>query len=359
MSYQPDIFAIVLLLLLTLLLNWACRTLPKEKWQFFAVIPRTKQADGFWDSRNFTWYGALSAVAFMLASSLVVLLTSTININPTFVITSFVSLTAISLLASKHVARLVERMHNTFTIGGAVFVVVLVAPWLLVGCNLLMPKLGLGASLNKTELLALLSAIAVAYVYGEGIGRIACISFGCCYGKRVDNLTGFSYQVFSRLNFVFYGSTKKIAYAAAMEGVAVVPIQAITSFIYFVTGTIGFCLFMRGHYASALVIVMLISQGWRFTSEFMRADFRGAGKITAYQWMAALTAVLCVMYAVYFYQAPGVIANPMTPSLEQGLIGLWSPGNFIFVQLIGLYIFWTTGKSTVTRSRMAMYLATD
>jgi Prolipoprotein diacylglyceryl transferase len=359
MSYQSDIFALGLLFLLTLLLNWACRTLPKEKWQFFAVIPRTKRADGFWDSRNFTWYGALSAVAFMFAFSLVVLMTSAININPTFVIASFISLTFIALLASKHVARMVERMHNTFTIGGAVFVVVLLAPWLLVGCNLLLPQMGLGMGLSKTELLALLSAIAVAYVYGEGIGRIACISFGCCYGKRVDNLTGYSYQVFSRLNFVFYGSTKKIAYAAAMEGVAVVPIQAITSLIYFITGSIGFCLFMRGHYASALIVVMLISQGWRFASEFMRADFRGAGKITAYQWMAALTALLCVIYAVYFYEAPSAILNPMTPSLQQGLLGLWSPGNFIFVQLIGLYIFWTTGKSTVTRSRMAMYLATD
>ena len=31
-----------------------------------------------------------------------------------------------------------------------------------------------------------LAALAIGYILGEGLGRLACLSFGCCYGKPLD-----------------------------------------------------------------------------------------------------------------------------------------------------------------------------
>jgi hypothetical protein len=37
-----------------------------------------------------------------------------------------------------------------------------------------------------------LAAVMIAYTFGEALGRLACISFGCCYGVSISKLTRFS-----------------------------------------------------------------------------------------------------------------------------------------------------------------------
>jgi Prolipoprotein diacylglyceryl transferase len=359
MNYLLEIFAVSLFLALNYLLRWACKTLPKEQWQFFAAVPRRKRADGFWDARNFTWYGALTSLAFLLAGGLIVIMTSSVGMKVEFVLLATVILSLISLFAARWVAQIVERIPNTHTVGGAVFVIALAIPLVLWLGSFLSIYFGLEkiiGNIKPSDTLAMIAAIAIAYTYGEGVGRIACISFGCCYGKRVDNLTGIWYQIFSRLNFVFHGATKKISYSSALEGVAVVPIQAITAWIHIFTGSVGFWLFMKGQIAVSLLFVLVISQGWRFLSEFMRTDFRGQGRITAYQWMSLATIALAFFY-VELFRASSLLGN--MPDFAAGMKGLWAPGPLVVLQLLAAYVFFVTGKSSVTRSRMAMYLASE
>jgi Prolipoprotein diacylglyceryl transferase len=359
MNYMLEFFTFSLFIALNYLLKWACKTLPKEQWQFFAAVPRRKRLDGFWDARNFTWYGALTSLAFLIAGGLIVIMTTAIGVKVEFVLLATVLLSLISLFAARWVAQIVERIPNTHTVGGAVFVIAIAIPIVLWVGSGVSKYFGLEQSigtLKMSDTLGVIAAIAIAYTYGEGVGRIACISFGCCYGKRVDNLTGIWYQIFSRLNFVFHGATKKISYAAALEGIAVVPIQAITAWIHIFTGSVGFWLFMKGNIAGSLMFVLIVSQGWRFISEFMRTDFRGKGRITAYQWMSLATIALALFY-VDLFSAASALGNP--PSFILGMKGIWSAGPLVVLQLLALYVFIVTGKSSVTRSRMAMYLANE
>ena len=63
-------------------------------------------------------------------------------------------------------------------------------------------------------LLPVMASLAIAYLIGEGIGRLACISFRCCYGKPVSEMGTLSQRIFSRFSVSFHGDTKKIVYAS-------------------------------------------------------------------------------------------------------------------------------------------------
>jgi hypothetical protein len=91
-----------------------------------------------------------------------------------------------------------------------------------------------------------LAAIMIAYAFGEGLGRLACISFGCCYGVALQEAHPLLRRVFDRWHFVFFGDTKKISYASGLAGKQVVPIQAITLLLY-----IGIGLAANGFFSKA------------------------------------------------------------------------------------------------------------
>ena len=64
--------------------------------------------------------------------------------------------------------------------------------------------------------------------YAEGLGRLACISFGCCYGVALREAHP-SRDVFSIAGTLFFsGSMKKISSASGLEWKQVIQIQALT-----------------------------------------------------------------------------------------------------------------------------------
>jgi prolipoprotein diacylglyceryltransferase len=349
-----ELFVLGLFFLLMTLLSWASLAMPKERWQFIATVPQEKRFGGAWDALNFTWYGALTAFAFVVSCTLVIIMTGSIKMPIEVVMLTLATLIGLSLWSARAVAQWVEKISGTHTIGGAVFVVVLLAPWVIQGVSYLLSIILAYPPISRPQTLVLVSALAVAYAYGEGLGRIACISFGCCWGKRVDQLKGWQRWLFNRFHFVFHGHTKKIAYASQMAGVPVIPIQAITAAIHFTIGSFGLWLFLNGRYGAALIATMSVTQLWRFGSEFLRADYRGLGRVTAYQWMALVCVILCLFYA-WLLQQPGDAGKPLPkPDLLLGLMSLWSPGQMIALQLMGLLIFRLTGKSSVTRGSLRL-----
>src|SRR5262249_21328737 len=191
----------------------------------------------------------------------------------------------------------------TFTVGGAIFVGVLVAPWLIHLINITMSE-WLG---GRLPIIPAVAAGAVAYAFGEGIGRLACISFGCCYGKNIEGLSPRLRRVFKSISFTFVGATRKAVYEGGLEGARVVPIQAITACVLTLVGLIGAYLFLNAHYVAALTLVTMATQVWRFVSETLRADMRGvAEKITVYQAMAIMMIIYVIGVAVFSpAEAPG------------------------------------------------------
>jgi hypothetical protein len=190
-----------------------------------------------------------------------------------------------------------------------------------------------------------MAAVFIAYSFGEGIGRLACISFGCCYGKPLADCNSLIKKIFRRHNFVFSGKTKKIAYAHQLDEQEVIPIQALTAILYSGTGLLSFYLFLKGFTVSALIITLIVTQGWRFASEFLRADYRGNGRISAYQ-------IMTLIAIGYTFIVTALIKQPANglPDLLLGIESLWNPGIIIFLAALWVFIFIFTGKSSATCS---------
>lgn len=336
-----------LVILLTLYFWWGFRVLPGERWQVVASMPVAKTEQGEWRGINFTWYGLLSANAYLVAVVVLLVLMGSVGVPPLGTAILTAAMLCCCVPASRLVARIVEKKSDTFTVGGAVFVGILITPFVI-------------ALLNRTigemlafhiPLMSAWAAIAIAYAFGEGLGRLACISFGCCYGKPLSSSSGLMRRLFTGRGFIFFGSTKKIAYAGGMEAIEVIPIQAVTAVFYSACGLIAAGMYLSAHHTAAFLFATMTTQGWRSFSETLRCDYRGAGKISAYQIMG----VFGVVYAI---AAASVLAGePATlPDLSVGLKSLWSPALILFLQGIWLAIFYYTGRSTVTGATLSFHV---
>lgn len=335
---------------------WGATTLPGEKWQVLAVVP-TAPADHAKGRRgmNLTYYGVISATAYSFAVIILLILATAAGISREVVALFTALLLAVCMPASSIVARVVEKKKNTLTVGGAVFVGTLAAPVLTGIINALLGN-HLAATGGKTiNVTVLLSAVSIAYAFGEGLGRLACLSFGCCYGKPLARCSPRVRKILGRFCIVFHGKTKKIAYASGLDGQRVLPVQIITAALYSACGLIGTALFLNGHFGAALAETLVITQVWRITSEFFRADFRGDFTVTPYQIMAAVTVLYALCIAFFF---PPLSSTKM-PQLSMGLSALWSPGTLLAVQAIWVISFLFTGKSSVTGARIAFYVQED
>jgi len=341
-----QVFILLLSAVCSLLMVWGFRILPRDGWQMLAVLPIRPLGNGQWQGLNLTWYGLLTANAYLAALTMLIILLSAAGVELTGVVLVAVIMLAICVPASRLVARIVEGKSHTFTVGGAVFVGIVAAPWVVMLVNQL--------TSYQMPILTTLAAISIAYAFGEGLGRLACISFGCCYGKPLSTCSPKIQKLFQHWNFKFYGATRKITYASHLEGEATLPIQALTTILYVAGGLLGTELFLYGLYAWSFVFCLLVTQLWRVFSELVRADYRGNNSISAYQIMGLLAIPYALFSAVYFYSETNTV-----PVLQQGLSQLWQPGTLAFLQLVWLILFAYTGRSTVTGASLSFHVHHD
>jgi len=328
-------------------LYWGIRTLPREGWQILAAVPVRKKENGDWHGVNITWYGLLTANAYAAAVAVLFMLMGTLRVPPAGTAALAGAMLSLCVPASRLVARLVEKKAHTFTVGGAVFVGIILAPWIVLLLNRTM-----GAELGfQVSPAAALAAFAIAYAFGEGLGRLACVSFGCCYGRPLREAPPWLARLFAGHAFSFYGETRKIAYAGGLEGEKVLPVQALTAIIYLGCGLGSIVLFLHSLFVEAFVVTMAVTQGWRVLSELLRADYRGNGKVSAYQIMG----VVGILYggAAIILAPAAAISHP---DLSGGIATLWHPGILISIQAIWLGIFFYTGRSTVTGASLSFHI---
>ncbi|MFN2436913.1 MAG: prolipoprotein diacylglyceryl transferase family protein [Desulfotignum sp.] len=326
---------------------WGFRHLPREQWQIMAVLPRRKKGQG-WQGLNLTYYGVLCANAYTFAVVVFLILTTAARISLPGLCVFITAVLAVCLPASRIIARVVEKKKGTLTVGGAVFVGILVSPPLV----LLINRIFEPVMAHPLHPLVLLSAVSIAYAFGEGLGRLACISFGCCYGKPLDQCPPIIQALFSRFYLVFTGPLKKITYASGYDGQKVLPVQIITAALYTGTGLAGTILFLNGLYRTAFLITLAVTQIWRFVSEFFRADFRGGMAISAYQVMALVTLGCAGAMALLL---PVDTRLPL-PRLHEAVSTLWNPWMILFVQGIWAAAFLHTGRSVVTGSSILFHV---
>ncbi len=343
-------FVLGLTVVCACLVTWACRTLPAESWQILAAVPIAKDEDGRWRGVNLTYYGLLTANAAVAAVALLFILMTAIGTPLIGTLAIVVAELAVCVPAAKLVARMVEKKEGTFTVAGAFFVGIVLAPWVVSLVNW-----SAGERVRfPVPVTAALAAIMTVYAFGEGLGRLACISFGCCYGKPLSQLHPVIRRLFERWYFVFSGEMKKIAYASDLAGERVIPIQAVTSGLYLATSLITTLFFLRAQYSVALAISLLVTQGWRMASETLRADYRGGRTVSPYQVMGLL-AIPYTLCMPLFFAVPPV----PKPNVLRGLQSLWSPEVVLFLQGLWVALFMFFGKSMVTGSAISFHVHHD
>lgn len=327
---------------LGVLFSWAFRALPGERWHTLASLPCRKGPQGRWRAINLTWYGFFVASSYVIGAATFLFLAGTANLPLWRAAPALALLLAICIPASSRIARIVDGQTHGFTVGGAAFLGILTMPLLITLLNTL-PLPG-----DPLPWMPTLAAAVIAYAIGESLGRLACISFGCCYGKPLRDLSPGLARWFERRHFTFYGTTKKISYASALEGVRVVPIQAMTAVILAAATLLGMTLFLAGHYGIAFLITLGVTNIWRFLSECLRADWRGGGRFSSYQHMALIGFAFAVGITLAWQDELS-----LQPMAYQGLSLLFDPVALIALQTLWLGVFFHTGSSRTTGSEVS------
>jgi hypothetical protein len=330
--------------ILALTLRWAFVALPRDGWQVAVAVPLRRDPDGLWSGANLTFYGAWSATAVVGGAALFVVCLASIGTAAPGALALVGTMYGVGMLASSLVARFVERRRSGFSVAGAAFVGFLALP---LATRLLRPA-GMTA-----PLLPVLAAAGTAYLLAEAVGRLACISFGCCYGKPLEAYRGRLRRLLEHFPVEFHGATKKIAFESGMEGVKVVPIQAATSTVYVLLGIAGLWLFLQGFFRAALIATLVPGQLWRIASEFHRADYRGEDRWTPYQTMAGSVAAGALALGLILPDASGA------PHLGVGLRALWDPTTILVLEALWLVTFIRRGWSSVTGARLSFFVQRD
>ena len=343
-------FIVALAFGLFALIAWGVRTLPAERWQMLAAVPVAKSDDGSWRGLNLTFYGLFSASGNIFGFVMMLLLLASVGIPVSISLLLMAFVIVVCVPSSRLIAGIVERKRNTFTIAGAAFVATLAVPLLLLALQPLAWRFlhrGLPA-------MPIFASAAIAYVLGESVGRLACLSFGCCYGMPLRDAKPIIARLFRTHNLVIEGSTKKASYASGLAGEPLIPVQAITSGVFAVSGLIGIAMFLTQHFRLAALIPLLASWGWRACSEWLRADYRGTSRISVYQLMAIvaiayLTAIIALMPA----------REQLAPDLQAGFAQLTSAPVILLLQVVWVGLFLYYGRSRVTASTLSFHIVTD
>ncbi|MCA1927018.1 MAG: prolipoprotein diacylglyceryl transferase [Calditerrivibrio sp.] len=336
------LFLIFLGLILFLLSYFGIKKFPSERFQFLLAIPYKQISDGRWLSLNLTYYGLFNAIAYTLGSLVTTILLLSINIKIIQIFLIMLFTFIICIPSSKYVAYFIEKTKSGFTVGGAVFIGVLISPIAIIVSLYLT-----GFKDQSTSyIIPILTSLSIGYILGEGIGRIGCLSFGCCYGKSVDSLSdSFLKKIFGKWNTVYTGRLKKASYASNLCEQKTVPVQAMSIILYNTTGLISIILFIKGYYIFSLILVTFVSQLYRFFSEFLRADYRGEGKISAYQKMSIINVILITFYTIIFKSSLYPLAK-----ISTGLLGVFNPVAMTIFAVLFLFTLIYTGISSVTYS---------
>ena len=333
---------------------WSFRNLPLERWQFAAILPNPSggRSDGHWIGTNITFYGVISAAAYVVATAMFIFLCGSVAQPLWGTVVFITTLLAACIPASKLVARWVEGGNVNFTVGGAAFAATLLLPAAVYLARTVATMTG--ASGSRFDAAALIAAAGLAYVLGEAIGGLGCLSFGCCYGRPISAVGALQRALYGPSATTYRGQFKKISYASNLENAPVVPVQSIASVVLFALFLIGLWLYWQQRFVASALIAVWSSQLWRVYSETLRADYRGGGKFTAYQWMAAATCVLATL-------SVGMLASDSSsqPRFTQGWASVSQLEVFIALQGLALGIVWFMGRSQVTGALVNLRLFRD
>jgi hypothetical protein len=123
--------------------------------------------------------------------------------------------------------------------------------------------------------------------------------------------------------------------------------------LLFAVFLIAFWLFWKGYIGMTIMVALALSQLWRAYSEQLRADFRGRQGFTLYQGMALIGVLLSSVF-VFTYRESSQLAN--VASAKLGWSAVLHVEVVLISQLLALAIVLYMGRSSITSSRLEMFL---
>ncbi len=342
-----EIFVILLAAAGGAVIWWGSAALPRADRQILASVPLRQRSEGLWAGMNITYYGLILATAQCAAVTLFCILMGSLGYPLKTIALSAAIMIAICAPSARLIARLVEKKRNTFTVGGATFAGFIAAPLVIWGIST--------TGLAFLPVMPTLAALAGSYAVGEGMGRLGCISFGCCYGRPLDRCRPCLARLFTPFTIRFSGQLKKAVYEGGLDGVPLIPVQTLTSVICFAAGLVSAYLFLEGRFDASFLVAVLVTQAWRFVSEFLRLDHRGTGKVSIYQLMSLVMAVCSFLFVFIPGKGPAV----PVPVLSKGFAAVSNVSYLIFIEILWVTMFLFLGRSSVTASELFFYVRRD
>jgi phosphatidylglycerol:prolipoprotein diacylglycerol transferase len=162
------------------------------------------------------------------------------------------------------------------------------------------------AVLSSRSLLLLIDVVVLAGTLAHAVGRIGCLTFGCCFGRPSESPLAVRYD----------NPLAKAAWAAGLRGTPLHPVPlyeaAFILFLFLVLNGVALAGSREG-VPAALYLVMYGSG--RFLLEFLRYDSANdhIGPLLRNQWLSLLEASAGVVLLVALSTASG----PASPSIGE------------------------------------------
>jgi prolipoprotein diacylglyceryltransferase len=162
------------------------------------------------------------------------------------------------------------------------------------------------AVLSGRSLLLLIDVVVLAGTLAHAVGRIGCLTFGCCFGRPSQSPLAIRYD----------SPMAKAAWAAGLRGTPIHPVPlyeaAIILLLFLVLNGIA----LAGSREGVLAALYLVTYGsGRFLLEFLRYDLgeNHVGPLLRNQWLCLLE----VGAGVALLVALSTAAGPASPSIGE------------------------------------------
>lgn len=321
-----------------LIIIWGLKNLSRDEFQFFCAIPYKKIEENTYEGTNITFYGIISALSCSASVFLFLVLIKFIDFPLKLAYFILITIFLTGLYASRTLAYIIEKRKDTLTIGGATFVSGIISVPLIY----FFIK---SFNINETYFLPVLTALTTSYTFGEGLGRLACISFGCCYGKPAERYP----KLPKILKIKFFSETKKAVYDSNYKNLELINIQGIVVCLFTILAILSVILIMLEKFKIALLISFTMPAIVRFFSEFFRDDNRGINyKLSTYQFFS----LILVIYSLIFLY----IFKPLETKIYIKSTIFFSNTELIILTALFFTTLIHSGVSKVTASKISFNL---
>lgn len=111
--------------------------------------------------------------------------------------------------------------------------------------------------LYSMPLWKILDIVAISFIFGLSVGKLGCLSKGCCYGKPTSSFIGIIFP--------------PKAYGVAPVGIPLWPTQIIEFIGYFIIGLFSYNLFKKKNQNGVVFnVIIILYSSFRFFVEFLR-----------------------------------------------------------------------------------------